>query len=292
MRLRLGSVEHELTTCTLVMGVLRGAPAASLDAVLVRAEQLVAEGADLLDLGAVTASGLGPAWPQGPGRAVGEEEETERLVLVVEAVRARFDIPLAVDTGRARVLAACCAAGAVVVGDGSAAAEAAYLQCAAQAGATVVLTHTRLRSPGGGRPGQVDVVGEVRTFLKKGTAEAEAAGIPSERIILDAGLDLGKTPAQSLTLLRETAALADLGPPLLLGAADKRFLGLLLELDMDERRVASHAATALGIARGCRIVRATDVRGSRRVADVLAALLDARLAQVDRAVAAAGDDGG
>ena len=284
MRLRLGSIEHDLTTRTLVMGILNRTRDSffdagahfPLDAFLARAEQLVAEGADLLDVGGVKA---------GPGPEVGEEEELDRVVPAVEALRARFDVPLSVDTWRASVLAAACAAGAVVGNDISGFADDAYLPTAAAAGATVVATHIRLRPRvADPNPTYGDLVGEVRGFLQERVDRARAAGVAGDRIIVDAGLDLGKTPAQSLTLLRESAFLADLGPPLLLSASNKRFLGTLLDLEVDERRLASHAAHALGIARGCRVVRAHDVLGAKRVAAVLEALLSARLAHVQRAL--------
>ena len=120
-----------------------------------------------------------------------------------------------------------------------------------------------------------DVVGAVATFLRDRAARAEAAGIPSDRIVLDAGLDLGKTWQQSLELLRASPALATLGYPLLLSASNKTFLGRALDLEIDERGDASLAAAAIGVAGGCRIVRAHDVRGTRRVCDVLAAVLEA-----------------
>ena len=272
MRLRLGDVEHDLTTRALVMGVLDRTPSyfdadagVSLDAVLGRADEAVGHGADLLDVGGVRA---------GPGPPVGEEEELERVVPVVRALRARFDVPLSVDTWRSRVLAEACTAGVAVGNDVSGFVDPEYLPVASQGGASVVVTHTRLQ----GEPD--DVVAAVRAFLADHVARANAAGIPDERIIVDAGLDLGKSPAQSLRLLRESAAVADLGPPLLVNASEKRFLGMLLDLDVEGRRLAGHAAAALGVARGCRIVRAHDVRGAKRVAAVLDALLSARLAHV------------
>ena len=96
---------------------------------------------------------------------------------------------------------------------------------------------------------------------------ARAAGVPAERIVLDAGLDLGKTPEQSLTLLRASRTLAGLGFPLLLSASNKTFLGKILDLELTERREASLGAAALGIAWGCRILRVHDVLGTRRVRD-------------------------
>ena len=104
---------------------------------------------------------------------------------------------------------------------------------------------------------------------------AAEAGIPPDKIVLDAGLDLGKTAEQSLTLLRASDQLVDLGYPVLLSASNKTFLGRLLDLDIGDRREASLAATALGVSLGCRIVRAHDVEGTRRVCDVLAAIVGA-----------------
>ncbi len=283
MRLRLGSIEYDLRTRTLVMGVLNRTPDSFFDrgahfafeAFLAQANQLVAEGADLLDVGGVKA---------GPGPEVGEAEELERVVPAVEALRARFGLPLSVDTWRASVLAAACAAGAVVGNDISGFADEAYLATAAAAGATVVATHIRLQPRvADPEPVYADLVGEVRSFLAERVAQAQAAGIAPDRIIVDAGLDLGKTPAQSLTLLRHSAAFTDLGPPLLLSASNKRFLGDLLGLGVGERRSASHAAHAVGIARGCRLIRVHDVRGARRVAVLMEAVLSARLARLEGA---------
>jgi dihydropteroate synthase len=119
------------------------------------------------------------------------------------------------------------------------------------------------------------VVHDVRAFLVERARRAEAAGIPPERIVLDAGLDLGKTTPQSVVLLRESQRFAELGYPLLLSASNKTFLGQLLDLDLGDRREASLASSALGIAGGCRVIRVHDVAGTRRVRDVLDAILRA-----------------
>ena len=262
MRLRLGRVEHDLTTHTLVMGVL---PRGPLDAVLVRAEEMVGEGADVIDVSGLQA---------GPGPPVGEDEELERLVPVVAAVRDRFEIAVAVETRRPGVLAAACAAGAVVGRDANGLADDALLATAAEVGATVVTTYVEQQALASGGP--TGLVSEVRSHLAERVAEAVKAGVAEDRIIVDAGLALGKEPAQSLALLRQSADLADLGPPLLLDASSGIFLG------PDGRRVADHAAQALGIARGCRLVRTAEVRAARRVADVLGAVLAARSTQTGR----------
>ncbi len=275
MRLLLGERSYDVATRALVMGVLnrttdsffdRGAHF-EMDRFLERAHQLVAEGADVLDVGGVKA---------GPGPEIGAEEELDRVVSAIEALAARFDVPIAVDTWRASVASAAYEAGAVVGNDISGFADPEYLPVAAKVGATVVATHIRLRprvpDP---EPYYGDVVLAVSDFLVERARRAEAAGVGPGRIVVDAGLDLGKTPQQSLALLHASDRLAALGYPLLLSASNKTFLGRLLGLEVDERREATLAATALGVTRGCRIVRAHDVRGARRVCDAIAAILEA-----------------
>jgi dihydropteroate synthase len=102
---------------------------------------------------------------------------------------------------------------------------------------------------------------------------ARLAGLEPEQIVLDAGLDLGKSPAQSAVLLRESAQHATLGYPLLLSASNKRFIGELLDRQIDDRRAESLAAVAYGVVEGCRIVRVHDVRGSADVCRTIEALL-------------------
>jgi dihydropteroate synthase len=274
-RFRLGDRVHDLTRRTLVMGILNRTPDSffdrgatfELDPLLRRADDIVAEGADILDVGGVKA---------GPGPDVSEAEELDRVVGAIEALHARFDTPISCDTWRARVLDAACSAGAVVGNDISGFADPAYVVVAARHGASVVATHIRLqpRVPDP-EPHYDDVVGEVVDFLLQRAAAAEAAGLAREQIALDAGLDLGKTAAQSAALLRETDVLASHGYAVLLSASNKRFLGELLGLEIHERRAASLAAAAYGVAHGARIVRAHDVRGSVQVCRMVEALLDA-----------------
>ena len=109
-------------------------------------------------------------------------------------------------------------------------------------------------------------------FLADRAAAARRAGLGRDQIALDAGLDLGKTPVQSAVLLRESDALASLGYVLLLSASNKRFLGELLGLAIDERRDASLAAVAFGVMHGCRSVRVHDVAGSVRVCRMIEAI--------------------
>ncbi|MGI9033051.1 MAG: dihydropteroate synthase [Acidimicrobiales bacterium] len=276
MRLALGSQTFDLSTRALVMGILNRTPDSfydagahfALDALCRRSDELVAEGADILDVGGVKA---------GPGPGVGPAEEMDRVIPAVEAVVDRFDVPVSVDTWRADVAAAAYQGGAVMGNDISGFSDPRYLPVSAAAGATVVATHIRLapRVPDP-EPRYDDVVAEVRAFLADRARRAERAGIPPERVVVDAGLDLGKTAHQSLVLLQESRRLAELGYPLLLSASNKTFLGRLLDLGIDQRHPATLAATAIGVIGGCRIVRAHDVRGARRVCDVVTAILEAQ----------------
>lgn len=274
--LELGDRTYDITSRALVMGIVNRTPDSFYDrgstftmgALLRRAETLVGQGVDILDVGGVRA---------GPGPEVSEAEELDRVVPCVAELTSRFEIPVSVDTWRTSVAKEAYVAGAVMGNDISGFSEPGYLEAASAAGAAVVATHIRLapRVPDP-QPRYDDVVATVRDFLADRAQRARAAGIGPHRIVLDAGLDLGKTPEQSLALLRATAELADLGYPLLLSASNKPFLGAILHLDIDERRDASISAAALGIAQGCRLLRVHDVEGARRVRDTLAAVLQAR----------------
>ena len=274
--LALGNRRYDVQHRALVMGILNRTPDSfydrgatfGLDALLERAERLVTEGADVLDVGGVKA---------GPGPEVGEQEELDRVVPAVEAIVARFDVPVSVDTWRANVAGASFGAGAVLGNDISGFADPDYLRVAVDAGASVVATHIRLgpRVPDP-QPVYSDVVATVAGYLAERATRAMAAGVPGERVVLDAGLDLGKTADHSLALLRASDVLAGLGHPLLLSASNKTFLGVRLGLELNERREASLAAAALGIARGCRVVRVHDVAGAVRVRDALESILSAR----------------
>ena len=274
-RYRLGDEVHDLTTRTLVMGILNRTPDSfydhgatfELDSLLRRAEVLVEQGADLLDVGGVKA---------GPGPEVDEAEELDRVIAPIAALHERFDVAISCDTWRASVLDEACKAGAVVGNDISGFGDPDYLDVAARHQASVVATHIRLkpRVPDP-EPHYDDLLGDVTAFLLERAARAEAAGLAPEQIALDAGLDLGKTPAQSAVLLRESEALAAHGYALLLSASNKRYLGELLELDIDARRAASLASVAYGVAHGCRIVRVHDVAGSVAVCRMVEELLRA-----------------
>ncbi|MFB9388600.1 dihydropteroate synthase [Streptomyces coeruleoprunus] len=273
MELLLGGERVDLTRRVLVMGVLNrtrdsfydGGAYFALDALLRRAEELVAGGADVLDVG---------ARPAGVGvREVPEAEETDLAASTVEELRRRFDVPLSVDTRRARVAAEAYRAGAVIGNDMSGFADPDYLPAAAAAGAAVVATHIRL--PVGvpdPDPRYDDLVGDVKRRLLELGDRARRAGLPRAAVVLDPGIDLGKTWRQSLTLLARFADFAALGHPLLAAPSNKIFLGRLLGRDKHERGPATVAACALAVGRGARLVRVHDVAPVRDAVDLAVAL--------------------
>jgi len=265
----------DITYRSLVMGILNRTPDSfydqggyfGFDDFLARAGQLVAEGADMADVGGVKA---------GPGPEVSQDEELDRVVPAIEALVARFATPVSVDTWNPVVLDAALGAGAVVGNDISGFSHPDYLPTCARHQASVVATHIRLgpRVPDP-QPTYGDMLAEVRSFLRERAEAAVAAGIPRQRVMVDDGLDLGKTEPQSLDLLRTSDQLVALGYPVFLSASNKRFLGHLVGADVTDRHDATLAAHALGIGLGCRILRSHDVAGSRRVADTMAAVLEA-----------------
>lgn len=273
--LDLGGRRFDITSRALVMGIINRTTDSfydhgatwEWDAFWRRAAEIVEEGADVIDVGAVKA-GVGPE--------VTEAEEMDRLLPAVEGLVERFGVPVSVDTWRASVAAESFRLGAVLGNDISGFSDPGYLPAAAAAGASVVATHIRL-APRVYDPNPVyqDVVGEVYAYLQERAARAEAAGIPRERVVVDPGLDLGKDTEQSLALLGASERFTGLGYPLFLAASNKDFLYGLLGLGISERREATLAAQALGASLGCRVLRTHFVGATRRVRDMVAAILEA-----------------
>lgn len=228
------------------------APAAALE----HARRLIADGADLLDVGAEsTRPGAEP---------VTAEIEIERLAPLITALRQETDIPISVDTMKPEVARAAMAAGATIWNDVTALRHSPdSLSAAADLGCDVVLMHMQ------GQPRTMqseavyeDVVGEVTTFLAERAAAALAAGVARERIWLDPGIGFGKHPTQhNLPLLAQLDRIVALGFPVLLGASRKAFIGVLDGgAQADGRLGGSIAAALAGASAGVAAVRVHDVR--------------------------------
>jgi dihydropteroate synthase len=260
-----------------IMGILNvtpdsfsdGGAHASPGAALDRARAMIAEGADLIDVGGEsTRPGSLPVPP---------EEQLRRILPVVKALGAESDVPVSIDTTWAAVARPCLEAGAAVVNDISAGREdPALLPLVAETGAGVVLMHMQgtprnmQESPRYG-----DVVAEVRRFLADRRAAALEAGVAPGRMALDPGFGFGKTVTHNLLLLRHLPRLADLGAPLLAGLSRKSTVGAVLDLPVGERLEGSLAAAVLAVAGGARLLRVHDVRATRRAVRFAEAVLAA-----------------
>ena len=270
MHLWLGPHRFDLDRRPVVVGILnrtrdsfsdRGAHFA-LDRLLARAEQLAHDGADVLEVG---------ARPGGVGAIeVGVAEECDLVAETLGALRSRCDVPLAVDTTRAAVATTAFREGAVLGNDMSGFRDPGYLPAAAAAGAAVVATHIR-RPPGvpDPDPHYDDLPGEVTGALAALTRSACEAGLDPERIVVDPGIDLGKTWRQSTELLAALARVAALGFPVLVAVSNKIFLRRALHLAPDDALdVATAAACAIGVGAGGRVVRVHDARVGRQAGDL------------------------
>jgi dihydropteroate synthase len=246
------------------------------DAALEQARAFLAAGADILDVGGESTR---------PGaQMVGEQEEMDRVLPVIERLAREFDALISVDTYKAGVARAALSAGADWVNDvWGLRADPEIGRVVAQAGAPVVLMHNRmtpasaeLRERLGGRYVGVqynDLIGDICKELMQSVQLGLDAGIPAESIILDPGVGFGKTVEQNLELIDRLDEICALGYPLLLGPSRKSFIGYTLDLPPDQRLEGTAAAVAIGIARGADIIRVHDVSFMARVARMTDALV-------------------
>lgn len=249
------------------------------------------EGADLLDLGAESTRPGGGVYGGG-AREVPADEELDRLLPVLEPLRAATDAPLSVDTRKGEVARRALAAGADLINDVSALADPETAAVVAAAGCPVILMHSRGEIGSMQRDIRFDeVVDEVRRELASALAGAEAAGIAAERVILDPGIGFGKRYEQNLALLRHLPRLVELGRPLLVGASRKAFIGHLTGQPPAERTAGSLAAAAWAASGGGALVRVHDVAETTRFLAVWNAVRDAGASKAGASEAGASDTG-
>lgn len=217
--------------------------------------RLVAEGADILDLGAASSR---------PGASgVVAREELERLLPVIEGLR-DCGVPLSVDTAKPEVMREVLAVGADMINDIAALAAPGALEAVAPSGAGVCLMHMQGEPRSMQQaPSYVDVVGEVVGFLRRRLQAAVEAGIAPERIVVDPGFGFGKTAEHNLALLKHLVDLQAIGRPVLVGFSRKSMLGKLTGRATGERMPASVAAALLAVQRGAMLIRVHDVGATR-----------------------------
>jgi dihydropteroate synthase len=248
---------------TYVMGILNltpdsfsgdGLAAAGVSAIVDACRGMVADGADLIDLGAESTR---------PGHApVGAAEEIDRLLPVLRAVRAAIPgIPISVDTRKPEVAALALDAGADVLNDvRGVTGDGAMAALAGQWGVPYVLMHDRQMST------TPDLALRVVEDLAMAVDRAVALGCPRDTIIVDPGFGFGKDAAGNLAILRDLSRLRQLGRPVLLGASRKSTLGRVLDLPADDRLEGTLATTVLGVAARVDVIRVHDVRANARAA--------------------------
>ena len=268
----LGRVRLEPAGRPLVMGIVNLTPdsfwagskpdvSGGTETAVEYALALAAAGADLLDLGAEsTRPGAEPVDP---------DREQERLLPVLEAVRAATDLPLTVDTRRAATAGLALGAGADAVNDISGGADPDMLPLVADRGCGFVLMHMQgMPQTMQQGPRYHDVVAEVTGWLTARCRLAMEAGVPSERLVVDPGIGFGKTLEHNLELMRALPQVAA-GRPLLLGASRKRFIADLTGAAVDDRLAGSLAALAAAWQGGATLVRVHDVAASVQFLDVM-----------------------
>jgi len=267
----------EITDTPLVMGIVNVTPDSFSDGgrydapshAIARARELVAEGADIVDLGAESTR---------PGsRPVPADHQLRRLLPVVEALAGNESACLSVDTASAEVADRVLAMGTDIVNDTSGLGDPAMAGVVARHGAGLVLMHIQgTPATMQADPRYEDVAREVRDHLRERIARARAAGVREEAIAVDPGIGFGKTAAHNFELLARLEELAALGRPVMVGVSRKSFLGQELGLPVDQRLEAGLAATAIAVFLGARIIRTHDVTATRRAASIAARIREAR----------------
>ena len=258
---RAGNFEFRFPRPTLVMGIVNVTPDSfsdggrflAADAAVRHALALIAEGADLIDIGGESTR---------PNAApVDEAEELRRVLPVLEALAPVAKIPLSIDTQKPGVARAALRAGASVVNDVAAnRTDDALWRIVADAGAGYVAMHMQGTPQTMQRePVYAEVVGDVRGFFAERLPRFQAAGIPAENVVLDVGIGFGKTLRHNLELLAALPGFRSFARPLLLGVSRKSFLGKLLGAEVEQRLPAALACASHAVAAGVQIIRVHDV---------------------------------
>jgi dihydropteroate synthase len=263
---------------TLIMGVLNVTPDSfsdggqflSPDKAIAHAEQMVADGADIIDVG-------GESTRPGSSGIVRAEEEIERVIPVIRELAKRISLPISIDTTKALVAADAVDAGATIINDVSGLRFDQHLaDVAASAGAGLVLMHSR-GTPGAmhNQPPVDDIIREVTTSLSKSIALAEGRGVDRKSIVIDPGIGFGKSQKQNLNLIADLDQIGKAFPdrPILIGTSRKSFLGRILDgAPANERLHGTMATVTVAVLKGAHIIRVHDVKAAVETVKVSAAI--------------------
>ncbi|HLQ74095.1 MAG TPA: dihydropteroate synthase [Bacillota bacterium] len=268
MILRTKEKTYDLNERTLVMGILNVTPDSfsdggnytTINRAVEQAVKMEAAGADIIDIGGESTR---------PGHeAVSEEEEIERVVPIIEAVKEKVSIPISIDTYKAKTAKFAVEAGASIINDvWRATREKEIANVAALYDVPLILMHNRTN---------MDynlLIEDMKNDLFESIEIARQAGVPDENIILDPGIGFAKNYNHNLQVMNELEQFTNLGFPLLLGTSRKRFIGEVLDLPAEERDIGTGATTCLGIEKGATIVRVHNVEVNVQLARMMDAML-------------------
>jgi dihydropteroate synthase len=274
-----GNVEFRWGERTFVMGILNLSPDSfsgdgitDLKAAVAQAHRFVSQGADILDIGGESTR---------PGSApVSIDEETRRVVPIVERLASELPVPLSIDTYKSEVAQRALEAGATMINDQWGLKKDPHLaELAAEYSVPLILMSNQ-RDKGGYDSGiqrdtayYDDLMTEVTSSLKRSVELALRLGVTWENIIIDPGIGFGKSWRQELEIIRRLDELQGLGRPILIGPSRKSFIGMVLDLPADERLEGTAATIAIGIAKGADMVRVHDVQQMVRVCRVSDAIM-------------------
>lgn len=276
----------ELGRKTCIMGVVNITPDSfsdggnffTFDAAVAQAEKLVADGADILDIGGESTRPFSEPVP--------EDEETRRVIPVIEKIAKRLSIPISIDTMKAAVARRAIEAGASMINDISALRFDPDMATVAKAFDTPVILMHMLGSPKTMQvsPSYDHLIADIFNFLRDAIARAEKQGISKSKLIVDPGIGFGKTVSHNLLLIRQLQSFASLGVPILVGPSRKAFIRKLLKDEQSEDispvspivETGTQAAVAAAVLRGAHIVRVHDVANTRATIRILDAMKSAQ----------------
>lgn len=264
----IGGKEFDTEHQTYIMGILNVTPDSfsdggrytRIDEALAHAEQMIKEGADIIDVGGESTR---------PGHVqITDEEEIERVVPVIGALKREFDIPVSADTYKSRVARAAIAAGADLINDiWGLKYDSEMAGVIAESGAACCLMHNRESADYG------QFIPEFLEDMRECVRLADAAGIPRDKILLDPGVGFGKTYEMNLEIISRLEVMHDLGLPVLLGTSRKSVIGLTLNLPAGEREEGTLVTTVYAVQKGCAFVRVHDVEKNKRAVQMSRALM-------------------
>lgn len=263
-----GPFELNVNKKTLIMGILNATPDSFSDGgqynsgeiAVARAQQMIADGADIIDIGGESTR---------PGHdPISVEEEVSRVIPIISAFAESSTVPISIDTYRAETAKQAIEAGAHIINDiWGANKDPEIADVAAEYNTPIILMHNREQR-------DYDVfIRDVLNDLYKSIMIAKKAGVPDDKIILDPGIGFAKDLAQNLEIMRNLDKLVALGYPVLLATSKKRMIGSVLDLPVEERLEGTGATVCFGIQKGCHIMRVHDVREMSRMAVMMDALI-------------------